>query len=43
MNIIVNKITTAIACVNTNRNYIGYELDGNYFNIAQERINNHKI
>lgn len=35
--------STAIACVNTNRNYIGYELDGNYFNIAQERINNYKI
>ena len=38
MNIIVNKITTAIACLNTNRKYIGFELDKNYFDIANERI-----
>ena len=30
--------TTAIACINTNRNYIGYELDKEYFDIANERI-----
>jgi len=30
--------TTAIACINTNRNYIGIELDENYFNIANQRI-----
>ena len=30
--------TTAIACINTNRNYIGFELDKWYFDIAQERI-----
>ena len=30
--------TTAIACINTNRHYIGFELDTTYFNIAQERI-----
>lgn len=30
--------TTAIACINTNRNYIGFELDENYYNIANERI-----
>lgn len=34
--------TTAIACINTKRNYIGMELDENYFNIAQNRINEHK-
>ena len=34
--------TTAIACLNTNRNYIGFELDENYFNLANERIANHK-
>ena len=34
--------TTAIACINTNRNYIGFELDTGYFNIATERIENHK-
>lgn len=32
--------TTAIACINTNRNYIGFELDTGYFNIANERISN---
>ena len=34
--------TTAIACINTDRNYIGFELDENYYNIATERIKNHK-
>ena len=32
--------TTVIAAINTKRNYIGFELDKNYFNIAQERIKN---
>ncbi|MDK9853146.1 DNA-methyltransferase [Staphylococcus equorum] len=31
--------TTAIACINTNRNYLGFELDEEYHNIANERIN----
>ena len=30
--------TTGVACVNTNRNFIGIELDENYFKIAKERI-----
>lgn len=30
--------STGVACINTNRNFIGYELDENYFNIAKERI-----
>ncbi len=30
--------STGVACVNTNRNFIGIELDENYFNIAQKRI-----
>ena len=30
--------TTGVACVNTNRNFIGVELDENYFKIAQDRI-----
>ena len=34
--------TTAIAAINTNRNYIGFELDETYFNLANERIANHK-
>ena len=32
--------TTGIACKKLNRNFIGIELDENYFNIAQERITN---
>lgn len=30
--------TTGVACVNTNRKFIGIELDENYFNIAINRI-----
>ena len=33
--------TTAIACINTNRNYIGFELDQEYYKASIERINNH--
>jgi len=33
--------TTAIACKNTNRNYIGFELDKKYYEIANERIKQH--
>ena len=32
--------TTGVACVNTNRNFIGIEMDEGYFNVAKERINN---
>ena len=32
--------TTGVACKNLNRNFIGIELDKNYFDIATERINN---
>jgi len=30
--------TTAIACIETNRNFIGFELDKHYFELANERI-----
>lgn len=30
--------STGVACVNTNRNFIGYELNEEYFNIAQNRL-----
>ena len=30
--------TTGVACINTNRNFVGIELDENYFNIAKQRI-----
>ena len=32
--------TTGVACMNTNRKFIGIELDENYFNIAKDRIEN---
>jgi len=32
--------TTGVAAKNLKRNFIGIEMDENYFNIAQERINN---
>ena len=32
--------TTGVACMITNRKFIGIELDENYFNIAKERIEN---
>lgn len=31
--------TTAIACINKNRKFIGFEIDKNYFDIATNRIN----
>lgn len=34
--------TTAIACINTNRNFIWFELDKWYFDIANSRIENNK-
>jgi site-specific DNA-methyltransferase (adenine-specific) len=33
--------STGVACINTNRNFIGIEMDDKYFKIASERINNH--
>ena len=31
--------STGIACINTNRDFIGIELDRKYFDIAKERLN----
>ena len=31
--------STGVACVNTNRRFIGIELDKDYYNIAKERMN----
>ena len=35
--------STGVACLNTNRNFIGFELDKEYFDIATNRIKNHKV
>jgi len=35
--------STGVSCVNTNRNFIGIEMDDNYFKIAKKRINESKL
>ena len=35
--------TTGVACLNTNRNFIGIELDDEYFEIAKKRIEKHEV
>lgn len=37
--------STGVACINTNRNFIGFELDEKYFDIAKDRLehNIHKV
>ena len=30
--------STGVACINTNRNFIGFELDEKYFEIAKNRL-----
>lgn len=35
--------STGVACLNTNRNFIGIELDEGYFNIANDRMCNTKL
>jgi len=35
--------STGIACLETNRNFIGIELDDHYFNVAKKRIENHEL
>ena len=35
--------TTAVACVNTGRKFIGFELDDKYFEIAKQRIAEHRV
>ena len=38
MNIIVNKITTAVAALNTGRFFIGIEKEEKYVEIARKRL-----
>lgn len=33
--------TTAIACLNTNRKYIGFKIEKEYYDLAIDRINKH--
>lgn len=45
-NLIINSSKendTVLACKKLNRNFIGYEIDEKYFNIAKERIENTEV
>ena len=35
--------STGIACMNTNRRFIGIEKDDNYFNVGKDRVDNHVV
>ncbi|MED2229163.1 site-specific DNA-methyltransferase, partial [Bacillus thuringiensis] len=37
----MGSFTTAIACINTNRNYIGFEMDEEYWKLGNERVERH--
>ncbi len=39
MNTILNNGTTGVACMKTNRKFIGIEFDEKYFKISEARIN----
>ena len=34
----MGSFTTAVACINTNRNFIGFELDKKYYDLGQKRL-----
>ena len=34
--------STGVACLNTNRNFIGIELDAKYFNLTEDRLKNNR-
>jgi site-specific DNA-methyltransferase (adenine-specific) len=38
LDITMGSGTTGVACVNTNRNFIGIEINQEYFDIASNRI-----
>lgn len=35
--------STGVACLNTSRKFLGFELDKDYFNIAKDRLENHEV
>jgi len=39
----MGSFTSAIACKNINRNYIGFELNNTYYELGQQRVNNYNI
>lgn len=43
MNTILNNRSTGVACRNTKRNFIGIEMDSNYFDIASKRMKHEQM
>ena len=41
LDVFMGSGTTAVACINTDRNFIGFELDETYHTVANERIAKH--
>ena len=39
----MGSATTAVACLNTNRRFIGFELDSDYFELAMSRVDSKYI
>jgi site-specific DNA-methyltransferase (adenine-specific) len=39
----MGSFTTAIACLNTKRSFIGIELDEHYFQVGKERLEKHLL
>lgn len=42
LDMFMGSCSTGVACLNTNRKFVGIEMDENYFNIGVNRILNHK-
>jgi site-specific DNA-methyltransferase (adenine-specific) len=38
----MGSATTAVACINTNRNFVGFERDPGFFRMAEKRISMHR-
>ena len=43
LDITMGSGTTGVACKNTNRNFIGIEMDNKYFEIAEKRIKENEL
>ena len=39
----MGSFTTAVACINTNRNYIGFEMDKGYYDLGCKRVEDLKL
>ena len=39
----MGSASTALACMRTNRKFLGFELDEDYFKVAQRRLKEEKL